>query len=164
MTADPVEAMLEQWRRERPDLDPRVMGTVGRLLRAATLIGAGIDRLAAEHGLNRGEGDVLLTLRRAGAPYRLKPSELARAQLVTPGGMTSRLARLERNELVRRRPDPDDRRVLTVELTAKGRKLVDRVLPEHVANEEQMLDGLSRRERDELDRLLAKLLAGLPTD
>lgn len=158
---DPVEKVLDQWRRERPDLDPAPMGTVGRLLRAAALIGAGVDRLAAEHGLSRGEGDVLLTLRRSGSPYRLRPSDLARAQLVTPGGMTSRLDRLERAGLVRRRPDAQDRRVLEVELTAKGRKLTDRVLPEHIANENSLLAGLTERERVQLDRLLAKLLAPL---
>jgi DNA-binding MarR family transcriptional regulator len=150
---------MDQWRAERPDLDPSVMGTVGRLLRAAGLVGAGIDRFAAEHGLSRGEGDVLLTLRRAGPPYRLKPSELARAQLVTPGGMTGRLDRLERSGLIRRRTGENDRRVVEVELTPKALRLVDRILPAHVANEERLLAGLDRRERAALDGLLAKLLA-----
>ena len=137
------------------------MGTVGRLLRAATVIGAEIDRFAAENGLSRGEGDVLLTLRRAGPPFRLRPSELARAQLVTPGGITSRLDRLERSELVRRRHDPGDRRVIEVELTPKARRLVDRLLPAHVENEERLLASLTKSERRDLDRLLGKLLASL---
>lgn len=137
------------------------MGTVGRLLRAAALIGAEIDRFAADNGLSRGEGDVLLTLRRAGPPYRLRPSELARAQLVTPGGITSRLDRLERAGLVRRRADAEDRRVIEVELTPKARKLIDGLLPAHLENEERLLAGLNKRERGELDRLLAKLLEPL---
>lgn len=161
MPDDAVEKLIDQWRSERPDLDPSVMGTVGRLLRAAALVGAGIDRFAAEQGLSRGEGDVLLTLRRAGRPFRLKPSELARAQLVTPGGMTGRLDRLERAGLVRRRTGETDRRVVEVELTPKALRLVDRMLPAHVANEERLLAGLGKRDRAELDRLLAKLLAGI---
>jgi DNA-binding MarR family transcriptional regulator len=161
MPDDPVQELIDQWRRQRPDLDPSVMGTVGRLLRAAALVGGGIDRFAAEQGLSRGEGDVLLTLRRAGPPYRLRPGELARAQLVTPGGMTGRLDRLERSGLVRRRGDDSDRRVVEVELTPKAVRLIDRILPEHIANEERLLAGLGKRDRAELDRLLAKLLAGL---
>jgi len=122
---------------------------------------AEIDRFAAANGLSRGEGDVLLTLRRAGPPYRLRPSDLARAQLVTPGGITSRLDRLEHAGLVRRRPDPGDRRVIEVELTPKARRLIDALLPAHVENEERLLAGLSKRDRHELDRLLGKLLATL---
>ena len=137
------------------------MGTVGRLLRAAAMIGAEIDRFAAAQGLSRGEGDVLLTLRRAGPPFRLRPSELARAQLVTPGGITSRLDRLERSQLVRRRHDPDDRRVIEVELTPKARRLVDRLLPAHLENEERLLASLTKAERRDLDRLLGKLLGSL---
>jgi DNA-binding MarR family transcriptional regulator len=159
--SDRVDELISQWRREHPDLDPSVMATVGRLLRAAGLVGAEIDRFAAERGLSRGEGDVLLTLRRAGEPYRLKPGELARSLLVTPGGMTSRIDRLERGGLVRRHPDPADRRGIDVELTAKGRRLVDSVLPAHIANEERLLAALTRRERTQLDALLTKLIESL---
>ena len=159
--ADKVDTLIDQWRRERPDLDPSVMGTVGRLLRAAALIGAELDRFAAENGLNRGEADVLLTLRRAGAPYRLSPSALSRSLLVTPGGMTSRLDRLEREGLVRRHPHPDDRRAIEVELTRAARKQIDALLPDHLANEERLVEPLTKRDRAELDRLLGKLLAHL---
>lgn len=158
---DRVDRVIDQWRRERPDVDPSVMGTVGRLLRAAALIGAEIDRFVAGHGLNRGEADVLMTLRRAGAPYRLTPSEITRSLLITPGGMTSRLDRLEREGLVRRRPSRADRRSIEVELTAKAKRLLDRALPSHLANEERLLAPLSSRERASLDRLLAKLIAPL---
>jgi len=159
--ADPVEALIDQWRRERPDLDPSVMGTVGRLLRAAALVGAEIDRFAAEHGLSRGEGDVLFTLRRAGPPFRLKPSDLARSQLLTPGGMTARLDRLERAGLVRRRPSEEDRRSIEVELTPKARRMVDRLLPAHLENEERLLAPLRKADRAELERLLSKLIEAL---
>ncbi|HEX2127862.1 MAG TPA: MarR family transcriptional regulator [Solirubrobacterales bacterium] len=158
---DRVDALIDQWRRERPDLDPAVMGTVGRILRAGTFLGAELDRFAAEQGLGRGEADVLLTLRRAGKPYRLSPTALSRSLLVTPGGMTSRLDRLEREGLIRRLPDPDDRRAIEVELTPSARRKVDALLPHHIANEERLLAPLTKRDRAELDRLLGKLLGGL---
>lgn len=159
--ADRVDALIDQWRRERPDLDPSVMGTVARILRAGALLGAELGRFAADRGLGRGEADVLLTLRRAGKPYRLSPTALSRSLLVTPGGMTSRLDRLEREGLVRRLPDPDDRRAIEVELTPVAKRMVDALLPEHVANEERLLAPLTKRDRAELDRLLGKLLADL---
>lgn len=158
---DKVDALIDQWRRERPDLDPSVMGTVGRILRAAALLGAELDRFAAEHGLGRGEADVLLTLRRAGRPYRLSPSVLSRSLLVTPGGMTNRLDRLEREGLVRRLPDPDDRRAIEVELTAAAKRKVDALLPDHIANEERLVEPLTKRDRADLDRLLGKLIGHL---
>ena len=158
---DKVEALIDQWRRERPDLDPSVMASVGRLLRTAALLNAELDAFAAEHGLNRGEADVLMTLRRAGEPYRLSPSALARSLLLTPGGMTARLDRLERDGLIRRLPNPDDRRAIEVELTAAASEQIDAIVPEHIANEQRLLSPLTNRERADLDRLLTKLLGGL---
>jgi DNA-binding MarR family transcriptional regulator len=159
--ADQVDQLIAQWRRERPDLDPRAMATVGRLLRVAGRFGAEIDRYLADHGVQRGDADVLATLRRAGPPHRLSPGRLAESLLITSGGMTARLDRLERAGLVARRPNPEDRRSIDVELTARGRNLVDQVLPGHVANEERLLSPLNDRERETLDRLMRKLLEPL---
>lgn len=158
---DKVDALVDQWRRERPDVDPGVMASVGRLLRVAGLISAELDIFTAEHGINRGEADVLMTLRRAGEPFRLSPSVLARSLLVTPGGMTARLDRLEREGLIRRLRSSEDRRAIEVELTKAARKRIDAILPAHIANEERLMSALTKRERADLDRLLAKLLAGL---
>ena len=158
---DKIDALIDQWRRERPDLDPSVMGTVGRILRAAALLGAELDRFAAEHDLGRGEADVILTLRRAGKPFRLSPSALSRSLLVTPGGMTNRLDRLEREGLIRRLPDPNDRRAIEVELTAAARRKVDALLPDHIANEERLVAPLAKHDRADLDRLLGRLIAHL---
>ena len=75
--------------------------------------------------------------------------------------MTKRLDRLEQARLVRRRPDPNDRRGTLVRLTARGKDLVDRILPAHLANEERLLAPLTRTERRTLDELLRKLLPAL---
>lgn len=158
---DRLDELAAQWKVERPDLDPSVMALVGRLLVVSELIGRGIDRMAAEHGLDRGQGDVLLTLRRAGKPYRLSPSDLVRSLLVTSGTMTNRLDQLEKRGLIERSPNPDDRRGINVQLTGAGFALVDGLIAEHVANEERMLAPLNRRERAELAALTRKLLAHL---
>jgi DNA-binding MarR family transcriptional regulator len=127
----------------------------------ARLIGGRLAAYAAEHGLQLGEADVLLTLRRSGEPYRLSPTALAESLLISTGAMTNRLDKLEARGLVSREANPDDRRALEIRLTPKGRKLVDDVVGGHVQNEQAMLAGLSDREREQLTRMLRKLLAHL---
>jgi DNA-binding MarR family transcriptional regulator len=164
--ADPdrLEELVAQWHAVRPDLDTGVMAEVSRLLLVARLMRHGIAMKAREHGLHIGEGDVLFTLFRAGPPHRLTPTELADSTLVATGTMTNRLDKLETRGLLRRIPSTDDRRSLAVELTPAGIDLVNELVEEHVANEEQMLAGLSRREREQLARLTRKLLTHLAAD
>ncbi|KJS54074.1 MarR family winged helix-turn-helix transcriptional regulator [Streptomyces rubellomurinus] len=156
---DHVDVMLDQWRRERPDLDLAAVGTIGRLGRFALLAGRVIEEVFKQHGLQRGEFDVLATLRRSGAPYELMPSELAALLLMSRAGMTSRIDRLESAGLVERSTDPADRRSVRIALTAAGRALVDAAFTDHAANETALLSGLSGEERATLDGLLRKLLA-----
>jgi DNA-binding MarR family transcriptional regulator len=158
---DAVDALVGQWAEERPDLDIEVMAIVGRLLRVAQLIERRLEAFAAAHGLDRGQGDVLLTLRRSGAPFRLSPTALAGALLVTSGTMTNRLDRLEARGLVRRRPNPEDRRGLAIELTEKGRRLVDELVGAHVEHERELIAPLTARDREQLVRITRKLLAHL---
>jgi DNA-binding MarR family transcriptional regulator len=160
-TPDRLDTLVAQWQAVRPDLDVGVMAEVARVLHLARLIGERLAAKAAEYDLQVGEGDVLFTLFRAGPPHRLSPTQLAESTLVTTGTMTNRLDKLEARGLVRRSPNPDDRRGLAVELTAAGRRLVDGLVAEHVANEERMMSALSAREREQLARLTGKLLAHL---
>jgi len=137
------------------------MGVVGRISRLAQLLQAELERIFAAHGVNGGEFDVLAALRRAGRPYRLTPTELSKAMIVTSGGMTKRLRALERRGLIRRVPDPSDGRSRAVSLTPEGKRLVEAILPEHVANERRLLSGLSKDECAELARLLETLAVSL---
>jgi DNA-binding MarR family transcriptional regulator len=155
---DHVDTILEQWRRELPALDPGPMGVVGRISRLAVLLQDRLQRVFAHHGLNGGEFDVLATLRRAGAPFRLPPSELSRSLMVSSGGMTKRLKSLEATGLVTRPPSPVDGRSSLVELTPRGRKLVETVVVAHLENEERILAGLGADERRQLADLLRALL------
>ena len=158
---DHVDRIFEQWAVERPELDRSAMAVLARILRAARLVDLEMSRVFADFGLQRGEFDVLATLRRAGAPFRLNPSDLSAALLLSTGAMTNRIDRLERSGLVQRLPDPGDRRSVLVELTRRGRALLDRVMSAHVVNEEGILEGLSATERLHLTRLLRKLLNSL---
>lgn len=162
--AHPDRAALAaaQWRRERPDLDPFPMEVLGRLAELAHVVAR--DQLLpvfARFGLQHGDFDVLATLRRAGTPFALTPTALYAATMVSSGGMTARLDRLERAGLIIRRKHPTDRRGTLVELAAPGRTIIDAVLPVHVENERGILEGLSPHEQAQLNGLLAKLLAHL---
>jgi DNA-binding MarR family transcriptional regulator len=158
---DAVDRITAQWRRERPDLDLRPMAVIGRISRIAVRVERELERVFAEYGLTGGEFDVLATLRRSGAPYRLTPGELSRSTMITTGGMTKRLDNLEARGLIRREPDPRDRRGRLIALTDEGWALVDRAVEAHYANEDRLLAGLSAAKREELVALLRDLLVSL---
>ncbi|WP_190210544.1 MarR family winged helix-turn-helix transcriptional regulator [Kitasatospora indigofera] len=158
---DHVDKLLEQWHRERPDLDVSPMAVIGRLKRLTRLIEADLRRTFAEHGLDPASFDVLATLRRSGPPYRLTPAELMRTSMVTSGAVTQRLDRLEARGLVARTPSESDGRVVHVALTADGHALIDQALPDHVATEHRLLAGLTAPRRADLADTLRDLLESL---
>ena len=159
---DGVDEILEQWRSERPELDPSPIGVIGRISRLARELELRLEPVYAEHGLEPGWYDVLATLRRTGPPYRLRPSDFTGALMLTSSGTTKRLDRLEQAGLIMRGPDPQDRRGTLITLTAAGRRLVDRTTAAHLDNERRLLAGLSDAERSRLAELLRKLLLELP--
>ena len=158
---DHVDLVLEQWKRELPSLDRSPMAVIGRISRLAQLLQGRLEPVFQAYGLNGGEFDVLAALRRAGRPYRLTPTDLSSALMVTSGGMTKRLAALESRGLVERTTDADDRRTRWVTLTRAGKTLVEETLEAHVANEAQLLAPLSRGSRTSLAALLEELAVGL---
>lgn len=156
---DAVDELIDQWSRERPDLDLAPMATIGRLGRVLAHIAAAVEAVFEAHGLTTADFDVLATLRRSGAPFALRPTDIARQLMLSPAGMTSRLDRLESAGLVDRSLDPDDRRSWIVSLTDLGRSTVDVAVADHVANEARLLEPLSAGQRVALDRGLRALLA-----
>jgi DNA-binding MarR family transcriptional regulator len=158
---DAVDAIVAQWRRERPDLDPSPMSVLGRISRLAALLERELDDVFARYRLAGSDFDVLATLRRSGEPYRLTPTELSRSTMVTTGGMTKRLDRLEASGLIRREADPRDRRGKLIALTDEGRELIDRAVEGHLENEERLLSSLSRSNRRELAELLRVMLLAI---
>jgi DNA-binding MarR family transcriptional regulator len=158
MDHDPVDLILAQWQRERPDLDVSPMGIIGRMGRLAKHLERAIQETFSEFGLTVGEFDVLAALRRSGQPYQLSPTELFNTLMVSSGTMTHRLDRLEQAELVKRLPDPSDRRGTSIALTDKGFNLIEKAVEAHVANEHRILSILESSEREALILLLRKLL------
>jgi DNA-binding MarR family transcriptional regulator len=156
---DPVDAIVEQWAAVRPDLDTAAMEVFGRIFRLARAMGDRMEKAYVPHGISRGEFDVLATLRRADEPYTLSPRELSATLMLTTGGMTGRLDKLERAGLLRRSPDPHDRRGLQVTLTEKGLALIDEAVGSGLATQTAALSGLDGEEADQLADLLRKLLA-----
>ena len=157
MAGDPVDDILEQWRRERPDLDPSPIGIFGRIARIDRILDDVIAQLLRPAGLTLGLFDVLAALRRRGHPYRAKASELATTTMLTSGGMTGRLDQLEALGLVTRIDDPEDRRVVIAELTPQGLDLIDRLMAEHLEREARLLGDLEPGDRVTLSRLLGTL-------
>ena len=115
---DGVDVILEQWRRERPELDPSPIGVIGRISRLARELEQRLEAVYRAHGLEPGWHDVLATLRRTGPPYQLRPTDFAGTLMLTSSGTTKRLDRLEQAGLITRAPDPDDRRGTLITLTA----------------------------------------------
>lgn len=156
---DGVDRLIEQWRKEMPGLAVDAMELIARLGRAAALGERKIAEEIGRFGLKVGEFDVLAALRRAGTS--VTPTELYRSLMLSSGGMTHRIDRLESAGLVERREDERDRRGYRIALTRKGRELIEKAVVAHVENEERLLAALGKSERDTLNGLLRKLLLSL---
>ncbi|MBD0747352.1 MarR family winged helix-turn-helix transcriptional regulator [Streptomyces sp. CBMA152] len=157
---DPVDAITAQWAEVRPDLDTLPMAVYGRIYRVSRAMGDRIEKEYKRFGISRGEFDVLATLRRSGEPYTLSPRQLSATLMLTTGGMTGRLDKLEKAGLLSRSPDPHDRRGLRVTLSDKGREIVDESVTAGLAMQHEVLDSvLDEAEAAQLAALLRKLLA-----
>lgn len=156
---DAVDAITTQWAAVRPDLDTAPMAVFGRIYRIAKAVGEGVERAYNGYGISRGEFDVIATLRRSGAPYTLSPRQLSATLMLTTGGMTGRLDKLEKAGLLTRSPDPHDRRGLQVTLTDRGLALADEAVSAGLAVHRQALEGFDPEEVEQLSGILRKLLA-----
>jgi DNA-binding MarR family transcriptional regulator len=161
---DEVDRLVAAWRIERPGIDVSPLEVFSRVSRLARHLDRARRAAFAKHGLEPGEFDVLTALRRAGDPYELSPGRLLRATLVTSGTMTNRIDRLEQARLVRRHPDPRDKRGVLVQLTDTGRQRVDAALTDLLERERRLLTGLSAAEQRTLSGLLRTLLAPFDVD
>ncbi|ROZ52971.1 MarR family transcriptional regulator [Rhodococcus sp. WS1] len=168
---DGVDRIEQAWARERPDMDVSSVGIVTRIWRIARhLERERVERLT-ELGTDRVTLDVLAMLRRAGKPYRMTAGRLSEAALITPGGISNRLDKLERSGLIKRSFHPKDRRRVDVQLTKKGVQLVDEVVSDVMDHDTRLLEALDDGDQADLRRLLKLLLAqfedpedGLETD
>ncbi|MGD0607978.1 MAG: MarR family winged helix-turn-helix transcriptional regulator [Streptosporangiaceae bacterium] len=156
---DAIDRIEAAWRRERPDVDVSSVGIVSRIWRISRHLEQARKERLAEHGTDRVTLDVLAMLRRSGPPFRMTAGELTHHSLISSGGVSQRLEKLERAGLVTRHIHSDDRRRIDVELTAAGVELIDSILADLMTHEAALLDGLDPYEQEDLRRILKRLLA-----
>src|SRR6516164_8276828 len=161
---DEVDDLVAAWRAQRPDLDVEPMQVLSRISRLARHLDIARRGAFADHGLETWEFDVLSALRRQGPPFQLTPGALLRATLVTSGTMTNRIDRLAAAGLVRREPDPRDKRGVLVTLTEQGVARADAALADLLRRERVLLAGLDAGERQQLADLMRILLAPFDAD
>jgi len=159
---DEVDYFRAQRAVESPEIDTEGMAIFGRIYRLAARIAPHMEALFARHGLERGEFDVLATLQRNGPPYRLSPTALYSLLMVSSGGLTHRLKRLETAGLIRRIPSPDDGRSLIVELTNEGHSRARVAFGEDMRLESVWLSGIAPERRRQLETLLRELSLAIP--
>jgi DNA-binding MarR family transcriptional regulator len=155
---DSVDALVEDWRGKRPDLDFEPLQVISRLGRVRSYVDAELARVFDAHGLGAATFGVLVTLARLEESGDVSQRRLMDELGLTSGTISVRMDRLVAEGLVHREPDPDDRRNVRITLTPKGRDLFERVAPAHLANERRLLAPLTSEEEHELARLLRKLL------
>ena len=161
MERGPVDVMIERWARERPDLDASSLAIVARVTRLARAIDEDAAATLREFNLSDVEFQLLAAIRTA-PDCRAAPRTLLQPLMVTSGGLTNRIDRLEAAGWIVRAPNPADRRGVFLELTPSGRDLVDRVTAAYLENQRELLrEALTDEERTKLAPLLRKLLDSL---
>lgn len=158
-----LDRIRHDWQTREPELDTAPMLTFITLTRAQALLDDHVRATASDADLTAATRDLLFTLHRSGTPDGLTPGELAALLAVSPASVTGSLDRLETRGLLRRAPDPQDRRAQRIYLTDDGRDLVRTHLPHHLRREEDLLSPLSATERQQLEQLLRRLIAHAET-
>jgi DNA-binding MarR family transcriptional regulator len=161
MAKDLMDRTVGGWLDTRPDFDMAALQVTGRLSRIGPHLARRQEAVFSRFGLNRGEVGALSALRIAGPPHQLSPTRLGRGLMLSSAGITSRIDRLERRGLVRRLPDPDDRRGVIIELTDRGIEVVDAAVQAVAASDRDLVEHLDPDEVRTLEELLRKLLAAL---
>ena len=158
MNEDMIDRVVRETAQAWPERDASSEEVVLRILMAGHFMAQEMEYGLLEFDLNPGEFGVLIELRLTGSPYRLTPTQLYNRLLVTSGGMTGRIDKLEKRGLVRRVPDPSDRRSVLVEITDSGLELINEAVKSQHGVEDHLVEGLTIDERQQLAPILRKLL------
>lgn len=161
MDRDIIDEMNTAWKRERPDLDPSPLEVVGRVIVIAQHLERSVNIALEPFGLSLGQFDILATLRRQGTAGKMTPTQLMKNVMLSSGGMTNRLDRLEQAGFLRRELDPDDRRGVVVVLTEKGCEIIDQATEARFAEAAESLPPLNARDRKALAAMLRRWLCAL---
>jgi DNA-binding MarR family transcriptional regulator len=155
---DQIDELLEEFAPELPAIDLEVEGIVERIQFLQHHLKRTMEETLADHGLTHGEWSVLGMLKRKGPPYRRTPGQLARHANLSTGAMTNRLDRLEKAGVIRRLPDPGDRRSIQVELTDAGHRAWAESVGTQGQKEELVVSALPKKDRAQLNELLRRLV------
>ena len=155
---DLIDTVLADWRRNRPETRADALQVIGRIIWLGRQYEEAVTRMLREPGLSYSDYDVIATLRRAGSPYELSPTELGRRVLLTSGGLTACLRRLETAGLVSRRGVPEDRRRLLAQLTPKGFDLIESFVDQRFGMADEALATLDAAQIAALEDLLRRLV------
>ncbi|QDK37068.1 MarR family winged helix-turn-helix transcriptional regulator [Bdellovibrio sp. NC01] len=148
----------EDWKNKRPDWDMQDAMLILAALRCAFELEKRTEELYAKFDLNSATFGVLVTLYRSSPKAGMTPSELVKHVLVSAGSVTNRIDRLEERGLVVREYSSEDRRAQYIRLTKEGTKLLEKIMPLHLENEEKMLSGISSADKKKLKELLFKVM------
>lgn len=153
-----VDELRHQQQENWPEMYEAAKPAVLRILRASDLFMTQTALSLKDVQLSRADFDALATLRRQVAPHRITPTELCKALLISSGGLTKLLYRLESAGLISRPPSLADGRSLLVQLSPKGKKLVEKLVDTIAQLHSDRLRNLNISEQEQLDRLLRKML------
>jgi len=159
---DELDAQLEVWAREIPNLEPITEGIVERIQTLGKAFDRSLDDTLAEFGIDRHTFHVLGKLRQVGPPYQRSAGQLATRMRLSSGAMTNRLDRMEAAGLIRRLPDPNDRRGTLVEPTQAGHDVWDSTVGTQAQREARIASVLDESERADLHGLLRRLMRAFP--
>lgn len=160
----PSAETLRQVTQDYPDFDPAAVEAVMHLVRTSDLVLRAAEKNLVRYNLTQARFGVLVALlanhRLGGQAVPLTPSLLADRTAVTPATMTGLVDSLEKDGLVERTEDPQDRRKIIINLAPQAHALLARILPGHFRQVASMCESLSQSERRQLSDLLQKLAAG----
>ncbi|HXG25615.1 MAG TPA: MarR family transcriptional regulator [Candidatus Binatia bacterium] len=159
---DQIDEMLDVWSREIPDLDRLTEGILERIQIVAWAFNQSLEENLAQSGIDRRAFNLLGKLRKHGPPYRASAGKLATDLRLSSGAMTNRLDRMEAAGLIRRVPDPNDRRGTMVEPTELGLQKWDEVAGLSSRTESNLMSVLTESEKERLYDLLRKLMQAFP--
>ena len=162
---DRLDWLTLNWNKAWPELDITPWMIWGRITRLNELFLSAISKPLKKHGLNFKEYETLAALVLTGPPYEANPNQISKSNLLTSGGMTNLLSRMEKDGLVKRKPDPDDKRGVRIQLTDQGMETFRAVTLEENQVEHQLLEAMSLEERETMATMLRKLLSAIdPVD
>jgi len=158
---DRIDILVEQWRKERPDLDASPMEIVGRIMHLDYFVESRFEEIIKSQDITLPEFDVLAVMRRCGKPFKMSVGSLCSYSLLSSGAMTNRIDRLERKGLVVRERNPADRRGVLVVLTNKGFELIQSLIELRLAEANRITSLLSTEDQNNLAAILRRLVTSM---